>query len=190
MRCSRCGRQIPNNNYTRINGSYFCNDCASELGFSLFSMDFNALDGLNQAINAMKELDFANSGVFCSNCGTTLNEFENTGTVGCISCFNAFSNEIAKRMLRSYGSDQYTGRIPGLPVECAYEPELPSEQTEASVKNSNKHTKDMTERIAKADFGTLSDEQLEEAMKQAISKEDFALAARIRDEINSRKDGQ
>ena len=187
MRCYRCGRQIPNNNYTRINGSYFCNDCASELGFSLFSMDFNSLDGLNQAINAMKELDFANSGIVCANCGTTLNEFENTGTVGCISCFNTFSNAIAKRMLRTYGSDQYEGRAPGETLDYNYE-SAPADKP--AVKKAKKQSKDITERISKADFGTLSDEQLDMAMKQAVEKEDFALAARIRDEINSRKGGQ
>ena len=191
MRCSRCGRQIPNNNFTRINSSYFCNDCAADMGFSFFNMNFNALDGIKQALSAMEDLDFANNQVTCSNCGMTLREFENTGKLGCISCFNAFSNEINKRMLRLYGSEEYMGRQPGETIAYEYddgvktEADIPAE-AKADIKAEEK-PKDMVDRIKKADFGTLSDEQLQDAMKKAIEKEDFALAARIRDELNSRK---
>ena len=184
MRCSRCGRQIPNNNFTRINGSYFCNDCAADMGFSFFNMNFSSLDGLQQALKAMDGLDFANNVVECSNCGTTLRDFETTGKLGCISCFNTFSNEVAKRMLRQYGSDVYSGRLPGEPIEYEY---TDSVEDTAPAEHKSSGKKDLTERIAKADFGALSDEQLQDAMEQAIAKEDFVLAAKIRDEIRSRK---
>ena len=185
MRCSRCGRQIPNNNFTRINGSYFCNDCAADMGFSFFNMNFNSLDGLQQALKAMDSLDFANNVVECNNCGTTLKDFEATGKLGCISCFNTFSNEISKRMLKQFGSEEFAGRLPGEPLEYDFD-----EMPEAGVRKEipeEKPKKDITDRIAKADFGTLSDEQLQEALAKAVEKEDFALAARLRDEINSRK---
>ena len=189
MRCSRCGRQIPNNNFTRINGSYFCNDCAADMGFSFFNMNFNSMDGIKQALSAMEELEFANNAVTCSNCGMTMREFENTGKLGCISCFNAFGSEIGKRMLRLYGSEEYLGRQPGEPIEYDYDK---AEVTEASEPEAEpaKHTqesKDMIDRIAKSDFGTLSDEMLKDALDKAIAKEDYTLAARLRDEINSRK---
>lgn len=193
MRCSRCGRQIPNNNFTRINSSYFCNDCAADMGFSFFNMNFNSLDGIKQALNAMEDLDFANKQVTCSNCGMTLREFENTGKLGCISCFNAFGNEINKRMLRLYGSEEYMGRQPGESIEYEYDDGVKSEGTSSvdspvmAGRAEEGKPKDMVDRIKKADFGTLSDEQLQEAMKKAVEKEDFALAARIRDELNSRK---
>ena len=190
MRCSRCGRQIPNNNFTRINGAYFCNDCAADMGFSFTNMNFNSLGGLQQALRAMEDLDFANSAVECSNCGTTLREFENTGKLGCISCYNTFSNEIAKRMLRLFGSDEFCGRQPGEAIEYDYD-EIPSDVL-PSQKEEHKEvkSKDRVDRIAKADFGTLSEEKLQEALEQAVAKEDFTLAARLRDEIKSRKGGQ
>ena len=184
MRCSRCGRQIPNNNFTRINGAYFCNDCAADMGFSFFNMNFSSLDGLQQALKAMDGLDFANNAVECSTCGTTLKDFETTGKLGCISCFNTFNNEIARRMLKLYGSDEYAGRLPGEPIDYEYDSEPGSPAAEEAPKPK---AKDLTERISKADFGTLSDDQLKEALQQAVEKEDFALAARLRDEINLRK---
>jgi len=186
MRCSRCGRQIPNNNFTRINGSYFCNDCAADMGFSFFNMNFNSMDGIKQALSAMEELEFANNEITCSNCGMTLREFENTGKLGCISCFNAFGNEIGKRLLRLYGSEEYMGRLPGEPIEYEYDKETVSPAKPASH-TKEAPVKDITDRIAKADFGTLSDEMLKDALDKAVAKEDYTLAARLRDEINSRK---
>ncbi len=186
MRCSRCGRQIPNNNFTRINGSYFCNDCAADMGFSFFNMNFSSMDGIKQALNAMEELEFANNEITCNNCGMTLREFENTGKLGCISCFNAFGNEIGKRMLRLYGSEEYMGRQPGEAIEYEYDKENIQEAKPKTAKGGVA-SKDITDRIAKADFGTLSDEMLKDALEKAIAKEDYALAARLRDEINSRK---
>jgi len=185
MRCSRCGRPIPNNNFTRINGAYFCNDCAADMGFSFFNMNFNSLDGLQQALKAMDGLEFANNAVECSTCGTTLRDFETTGKLGCISCFNTFSNEIARRMLKLYGSDEYVGRLPGEPIEYEYD-KIPESSDKPAAADKPK-AKDIVDRIAKADFGTLSDEQLEDALKKAVEKEDFTLAARLRDEINLRK---
>ena len=186
MRCSRCGRQIPNNNFTRINGSYFCNDCAADMGFSFFNMNFNSMDGIKQALSAMEELEFANNEITCNNCGMTLREFENTGKLGCISCFNAFGNEIGKRMLRLYGSEEYMGRRPGEAIEYEYDKEdIQAPKPKTAGKESA--TKDITDRIAKADFGTLSDEMLKDALEKAIAKEDYTLAARLRDEINSSK---
>ncbi len=186
MRCSRCGRQIPNNNFTRINGSYFCNDCAADMGFSFFNMNFSSMDGIKQALNAMEELEFANNEITCNNCGMTLREFENTGKLGCISCFNAFGNEIGKRMLRLYGSEEYMGRQPGEAIEYEYDKE-DIQAAKPKTAKGGAASKDITDRIAKADFGTLSDEMLKDALEKAIAKEDYALAARLRDEINSRK---
>ena len=190
MRCSRCGRQIPNNNFTRINGAYFCNDCAADMGFSFFNMNFNSLDGLQQALHAMNELDFANNAVTCSNCGMTLSEFENTGKLGCITCFNTFGNEVAKRMFRLYGSNEYMGTKPGERIEYEFDDASGEEMQILEKKAPEKKTEDLADHMAKADLGTVSDEKLEQALKEAIAKEDFVLAARLRDEIRSRKGGK
>ena len=120
----------------------------------------------------------------------TLREFENTGKLGCISCFNAFGNEINNRMLRLYGSEEYMGRQPGETIAYEYDDGVKTETSvpaETVPDRKEEKSKDMVDRIKKADFGTLSDEQLQEAMKKAVEKEDFALAARLRDELNSRK---
>ena len=50
-------------------------------------------------------------------------------------------------------------------------------------------TEDRLEKIKKSDLGMMSDKDLEKAMKDAVEKEDYVLAARLRDELKSRKEG-
>ena len=116
------------------------------MGFSFFNMNFNALDGIKQALSAMEDLDFANNQVTCSNCGMTLREFENTGKLGCISCFNAFGNEINNRMLRLYGSEEYMGRQPGETIAYEYDDGVKTETSvpaETVPDRKEEKTKDM-----------------------------------------------
>ena len=107
-------------------------------------------------------------------------------------------------MLRLYGDEEFQGREPGAKIDYDYmDPaygigsggsldtagagkDKATKEKEASKDPSHK---DITERIAKSDFGALSDEQLTTALQKAIEKEDYPLAARIRDELNSRKGG-
>jgi hypothetical protein len=45
------------------------------------------------------------------------------------------------------------------------------------------------EKLAKADLGMLSDEDLESGIKLAAANEDYILASKLRDELKGRKEG-
>lgn len=48
----------------------------------------------------------------CSMCGTTFNEFSQTGKLGCPECYDAFSDQLANPLKRIQGSASHVGKIP------------------------------------------------------------------------------
>ena len=69
-----------------------------------------------------------------------------------------------------------------------------SEMKENNKENDNKESdkkpetkKSIYEKLLKADLGMVDDDDLHEAMLQAAAAEDYVFAAKLRDELKSRK---
>ena len=216
MRCSRCGGQI-GNTFVKTNGMILCENCARELKIDevfrrqadIFNQAFPSLDVFPNVFSLGNDLEFTGNKISCPRCGTTLRDIEQGGQLGCIECYNTFNESIMKNILKLQGSSEYMGRKPGTgaevkitaPVEEAMpeaKPEAkPAVKTEtkaaaeapAEQAEPKKDNKELLETLMKADLGTVSDEKLEEGMKMAAQAEDYTLAARLRDELKSRKGG-
>lgn len=213
MKCEKCGGLI-GNRITRINGVTICEKCAKSMGIDMafnspMSRAFPILDELTNAIMASgSELDFTSSKVSCPRCGTNLRDFESNNLAGCIECYNFFNDTIVKSMLRRQGSSEYIGRKPGEKSDFMPDIEISEvenkkaeEKTEESVNKTEdqvtkssaqpekKDKKSIYEKLMKADLGMVPDEDLEEAMREAAAAEDYTFAAKLRDELKSRKGG-
>lgn len=217
MRCENCGGVI-GNKITQINGVTICEKCAKSLGIDIPTRmtgfaDFNALANAFMATGT--DLDFTTSKLSCPRCGTKHREFEMNNRVGCIECYNFFNNLIVKTNLRLQGSSEYRGRKPGQKSDILVDidaGDVADEQTNTSdnpfvqpLRMSNdseekveekkeeekkpETKKSIYEKLMKADLGMVSDDDLEQAMKQAAEAEDYAFAAKLRDELKSRKEG-
>lgn len=178
---------------------------------SMLNQPFSVLGELTNAImTGGNDLDFANANtkIRCPKCGTTLRDVETNGTVGCIECYNTFNETILKDILKRQGSSEYKGRKPGdtaeiddikidtkisegaarkKPADAAAEKKPEQAADKAPAKKEKADKAEILEKIKKADLGTVSDEDLEEAMKLAAKNEDYDLAVRLRDELKSRK---
>ncbi|MBO4636215.1 MAG: UvrB/UvrC motif-containing protein [Clostridiales bacterium] len=210
MRCEKCGALL-GNKIIKINGTVLCENCAREFGIedplrgagSLMGAAFPLLDELTAGImGAGSDLEFANTKLKCQRCGSTLRDVESTGILGCIECYNTFSDILAKKLLRKQGSTEYVGRVPGVPAEgIDDEVKEPSKEEPAPAKPAVSEAKeekpspdikkkeDILERIKNADLGMVTDDDLQEAMNMAVDAEDYLLAARLRDELRSRRGG-
>ena len=73
------------------------------------------------------------------------------------------------------------------PQTDSKEEKKPVTEVKAEEKKNDKAL--TLDKIRKADLGMVPDDDLEEAMKTAAEAEDYVLAAKIRDEIRSRKGG-
>lgn len=240
MRCARCGKMITNR-MIKINGTVLCPECAKEAGLGNMFPDPEAMandmmkgffdaDFASTVIPLMGELDFAPSRIQtkCPKCGTSLKDFESTGLLGCIECYNTFNESIMREMLKNQANSQYAGRKPGQNSEIisngisqmgdgseATEATEGAEETEEKIDNnasktsadskskseeqktdvtekkkSIKATKDknLLEKLSRADLGTVSDADLKKGMQMAVEKEDYALAAKLRDELKGREE--
>ena len=200
MRCAKCGGYVPENDIRILNGNLYCANCFDEecqgkIGRPVdefFSIPLEKAAGM---IFGMSNLDFGNSALTCPKCGMSLKEIETDKKVGCIECINYFNNAIAKILLKDQGSTEYLGRRP-----AQYEAEsLISGKVEEVTLEETKEVKKDAEPAAKTESGgdkieegqirELSEDKLRAGLTKAVEEEDYILAAKIRDELNRRKEG-
>jgi protein-arginine kinase activator protein McsA len=219
MRCARCGVELTNKiikindvpyceNRARIMGyGKFLRSPEEMLGSA-----FSPFDEIASTIMQMNELDFGNSALSCPKCGMTLRDFEKRGRLGCIECYNTFNDYIVKEMFKQQGESTYGGRLPGQSAEMKNIktdalPEAKKEETseakaDPEAKESSEvkepanaaesgsvSSADKLEKLAKADLGMLSDEELKNGIKLAAENEDYVLASKLRDELKGRNGG-
>lgn len=218
MRCERCGVELTNK-IIKINDVAYCENCARIMGYGKFLRSpeemlgsaFSPFDEIASTIMQMSDLDFGNSALSCPKCGMTLRDFEKKGRLGCIECYNTFNDYIVKEMFKQQGESTYGGRMPGsmaeLPGiekigETAVKKEEPAKAEEVKDKApetakaeeapapaAEDNVSEKLEKLAKADLGMLSDEDLENGIKLAAANEDYILASKLRDELKGRKEG-
>ena len=218
MRCERCGVELTNK-IIKINDVAYCENCARLMGYGKFLRSpeemlgsaFSPFDEIASTIMQMSDVDFGNSALSCPKCGMTLRDFEKKGRLGCIECYNTFNDYIVKEMFKQQGESTYGGRMPGSIAELpgiekigapAAKKEEPAkteeikEEAPAAEKAeetlapaAGEDAAEKLEKLAKADLGMLSDEDLENGIKLAAAHEDYILASKLRDELKGRKEG-
>ena len=202
MRCNRCGKELITGVY-KYNTAY-CEDCAKELGlFDPLAMANKMMNLFNDNILNFGELEFSptKSQIKCPKCGTSLLDYEKTKAVGCIECYNTFNEVIVRDLMRAQASDSYSGRTPGQFPSSQFEAEgiksgtnvaetdeMPKATEQQADNAGNAEILEKLARFEKADQGMLSDDDLREAIKLAVSTENYMLAAKLRDELKGRED--
>lgn len=174
MKCQNCGKREANVRYSEnINGRkkeyILCEECAEKLGINSkmnfdipmnfgnllggFFEDYNSMPSLLNSITNVKELK-------CNKCGTTYNDFINTGKFGCENCYSIFSDKLDGVLRNIQGDNIYKGRK-GKQIE-----------KEIEFKNNKEENKENS----KID-------KLKEDLEKAVKDERYEDAAKIRDEI-------
>lgn len=179
MVCGICKAREATVFYTEIvNGTkkeqYLCEECAAKstslrikapFGGQEFSLG-GLLLGLFEHSGETKEGEETpketGKEIVCSNCGMTYAGFKEHGQFGCASCYKEFGRLLLRNMRGIQGSDVHTGRRP---KNVVIPQAAPSEDVPAL---------DETQRLSM---------QLE----QAVEREEYELAAVLRDQIRERK---
>ena len=168
MLCQNCGKNEATTHIKQIiNGdmaeSHLCSDCASHLGYSdMFSgFGLNLSELFGGFLGDMMPTLSAGNSQRCPKCGTSFDEIARSGKVGCADCYRTFYDKLLPSIQRIHGKIKHSGKT----VATAPEQQK-SETTE--------------EKIAK----------LKSAMNDAVAKQDFENAAKIRDEIKALEGGE
>jgi protein arginine kinase activator len=102
MRCQVCGEREATVLFTQILDDeqevcYLCRPCADRKGADLGK----AVAG------ASVEPGEVRPNLVCTDCGQTLAEFEETGLLGCASCYEAFEPELERVLKRIHGRTRH-----------------------------------------------------------------------------------
>jgi len=164
MLCEHCREREAVIHLTQIQNSqvttlHLCEPCAAEKGVETGTPPgkFPLHDFLATLGKSSTEPAEAGADVPCPACGATLQDFRQTGRLGCAECYRAFDGPLRDLLRRLHGSAVHVGERYAL--SASGEP-VPAP--------------------APAVAG-LSD--LKERLRRAIETEDFELAAELRDRI-------
>ena len=166
MLCNRCKKREAKIYYTEIikgqkKEEYLCEECA--MSFNSFQGAIPNLGGLLSSIlsnyfgEQLEERETKEKS--CSICGMTSSEFMKVKKAGCLNCYKVFGEVVEKSVKQTQGATKHKGKRPKtLVVEL--------EKT--------------LESISKV-------ERLEILLQQAIEREEFEEAVKLRDEIRALK---
>lgn len=161
MQCEQCGSrpaaihltQIVDNQVTQL---HLCEVCAEEKGIQTgASLAKLPLAGFLASVGkgAAAALAPSRDDRRCGFCGATLQDFRDTGRLGCPHCYETFETHLRDLLRRIHGSSQHVG-------EVYLSPAAPQ-------------AVDAARRLS----------QLREQLRRAIEAENFELAAELRDQI-------
>lgn len=180
MKCKNCGQNEANFMYTKIvNGEkqelILCDECAKKLGLENWNLDFNMPIDFSSFLgdfwNDNDELflnSFSNQKQNkCSTCGMTFDEFLNKGKFGCGNCYDTFENKLDEVIKQIHGAKKHIGRKVR---------RLENAKDNIIIENKKEIKQEKNEERDKI-------KRLKNKLKDAVHKENYEEAAKLRDEI-------
>lgn len=174
MLCDRCQKRDAKVLYTEIiNGvkkeQHLCEECAGEqTSFQMEKPFINSEYFLGNLLSTLfenhtsegtdrKVSDIPN--LKCGKCGTSYDEFLHKGRFGCAQCYRSFRSQLGPALRGIQGAEAHMGKRP---------------------KGHSKATETIVNKLSETDKLTLE-------LQEAIEKEEFEEAARLRDRIKELK---
>lgn len=168
MLCQNCGKNEATTHIKQIiNGdmaeSHLCSDCASHLGYSdVFSgFGLNLSELFGGFLGDMMPAISAGKTRRCEKCGSSFDEIVRDGRVGCADCYRTFYDKLLPSIQRIHGKIKHSGKV-------------------STAAPAEKKIETTAEKI----------EKLKIQMNEAVAKQDFESAAKIRDEIKALEGGE
>lgn len=211
MLCSICHKNEAVLCYTEIvngvkNEQYLCQECAGKYTgfgkdkFSAPGSDFisGLLAGfLGSGQPGLDEKDIQKTNIVCPACRMTYNEFLKYGKFGCQDCYKTFGLILDPYLKKIHGGCIHLGKRPKHQEETVCIPEIGSKketergadasekQAPIASKTAETHSGESHEKTEKTPATELEKLQLE--LKEAVAKEAYETAAKLRDKIRAMK---
>lgn len=130
MLCDSCGQRDAVINLTQVEHDakvtlHLCEQCAQKKGVETGGAALKS--PLGQLVGAVGKGPGALAprsadGTRCPACGGTMQDFRETGRLGCGECYGAFAPHLRDLLRRLHGSSQHTGRRYRVPGEGPLDP--------------------------------------------------------------------
>ncbi len=117
MLCDRCGKNEATIHYiSYVNDekteSHICSSCAAKTNMKNILNTFTISDLFDGFFDAPSVKPAADNPMKCSKCGMTINEFRNSGRLGCADCYKAFEATVLPIVKKVQGHNMHTGSFP------------------------------------------------------------------------------
>ena len=201
MLCERCKIREANIKYTEIiNGvkteHNLCSHCAKEMDFGQYSAILDGefplgklLSGLLGLEDDEEETDVRGR-VVCPTCGTSFDDFVENSRFGCPDCYGVFDLFINDKIKQLQGSESHKGKHP------KYRSTFEKEHLDASQSQGEAAPADAGESAEAGDVGDRVPavlgrqiKELDTKLKEAVGREEYELAASLRDQIKELEKG-
>lgn len=167
MLCQKCKKnevtvfvKVAVNN--KVTEMHLCNTCAFEkgIGLNINASGIPITDIFSNVGEFVKEfLPKEKKGLYCSSCGLKYSDFKENGKLGCSDCYRNFELQLTELLTRIHGNYLHTGK----------------KYIEKEQKISKMETRKLIE-------------DLKKSLKNAVDREDFESAAKLRDKIKELED--
>jgi protein arginine kinase activator len=128
--CDECKKQIATVFLTKISGNevskvQLCEDCAVRMeetteAANLLAFLPQILSGMHAPMDdALVEDVLSQELLTCEFCGTSFNDFQKMGFLGCAECYEAFVEPLDGVLLEFQEATEHIGKIPGKASESA-----------------------------------------------------------------------
>ncbi|HAH31001.1 MAG TPA: excinuclease ABC subunit B [Elusimicrobia bacterium] len=174
MRCMDCGKseavvflKMAVNN--KVAEAHLCAVCAAKKGAGPDACESGSLNiseiggGLEGGFSEF--LPAGKKALHCPACALTYREFREKGKLGCPVCYTSFDAQLSELLTRVHGSCLHTGKV--YPARAAMR------QGKCDSAAKRKRGAQTALRLKK----------LDSSLKEAVDREDFETAARLRDQI-------
>jgi protein arginine kinase activator len=161
---------------------HLCSPCAEKLGVvqpkAPMKMSAELLEDLLGSVQGKAARQRRESG--CAGCGLTVQQFKNTGRLGCPRCYETFRTDLVPLLQRVHESSQHKGRLPGVLQPTTQTPTpTPPAREPAAWKAPAAKTKSKTDELV----------VLRKRLEDAVRGERYEEAASLRDALRKAEEG-
>jgi protein arginine kinase activator len=127
--CDECKKNIATVFLTKISGNevskvQLCEECAKRMeetteAANLLAFLPQILSGLQGMEEHLVEDVLSGELLTCDSCGTSFNDFQKMGFLGCAKCYEVFGEPLAKVILEFQQAEEHLGKTPGKVSEGA-----------------------------------------------------------------------
>lgn len=199
MLCERCKIREATIKYTEIiNGikteHNLCSHCAKEMDFGQYSALLDGEFPLGKLLSGLLGLEDdeedtdVRGQVVCPTCGASFDDFVESSRFGCADCYGVFDLFINDKMKQLQGSESHKGKHPR--YRSTFEKEHP-DAVHAEGGEGRADGDSVPPETGSKDSRTAAARKqirdLDSKLKEALSQEEYELAAAYRDQIKELK---